>query len=191
MRILRGLFPYAVLIVVGLALRGATQPPAAPKPMMMDSTMAMMMPMRAVAVLYPASGSEVQGTVTFEKVSGGVRVIADVRGLTHGQHGFHIHEYGDCSSKDAASAGGHFNPMHMSHGAPTDKNRHMGDMGNLTAGADGKAHLEWTDPMMSFMGPESIIGRAVVVHGNADDLKSQPAGNAGPRVACGVIGIAK
>ncbi|HEY3296785.1 MAG TPA: superoxide dismutase family protein [bacterium] len=157
----------------------------------MDMQMGMMSITRAVAVLNPASGSQVHGTVTFEKVSDGIKVTADVQGLAPGQHGIHVHQFGDCSSMDATSAGDHFNPSHMSHGAPTDKSRHEGDMGNLTAGSDGHAHLEWTDPMMSFMGPQSIIGHSVIIHANADDMKTQPSGNAGPRIACGVIGIAK
>lgn len=189
MRISRSLSPYVLLFVIGLALNCSAQITPMPQT---ETPMGMMMTVtHAVAILSPASGSQVHGTVTFEKVGHGMRVITDLEGLTPGQHGFHIHEYGDCSNSDATSAGGHFNPMHMSHGAPSDKSHHEGDLGNLTAGADGKAHLDWTDPMLSFMGPESILGRSVIVHANADDLKSQPAGNAGPRVACGVIGVAK
>jgi len=146
---------------------------------------------KAVAVLNPASGSQVHGTVTFEKKPDGMHVTADLEGLVPGEHAYHIHEFGDCSSPDAMSAGGHFNPMHMSHGGPTDKMRHEGDLGNLTADSSGKAHSEWTDSMLSFTGAESILGRSVIVHAGADDMKSQPAGNAGVRVACGVIGVTK
>ncbi len=146
---------------------------------------------KAIAVLHPTEGNKAAGTVTFVCKSDGVHVTADIQGLTPGKHGFHVHEYGDCSAADGTSAGGHFNPEGERHGAPTDKERHMGDLGNITAGSDGKAHFEWTDQVISLKGPHSIIGRAVIVHMGEDDLKSQPTGNAGPRAACGVIGIAK
>ncbi len=146
---------------------------------------------RAVAVLHPTEGSQVRGLVTFTQVGGEVRVVADIEGLSAGSHGFHIHEFGDCSARDATSAGGHFNPMAMPHGAPADTRRHVGDLGNLTAGADGKAHLEWSDSRLAFTGSQSILGRGVIVHANADDLRTQPTGNAGGRLACGSIGVAK
>jgi Cu-Zn family superoxide dismutase len=146
---------------------------------------------RAVAVLHPTEGNEVSGIVTFTKVADGVKLVADVNGLAPGRHGFHIHEYGDCSAVDATSAGGHFNPLGMPHGAPTDAKRHLGDLGNLIADSLGQAHYERTDTMLVLNGPNSIIGRAVIVHAGEDDLVSQPTGNAGPRVACGVIGVAK
>lgn len=150
-----------------------------------------MMPTKAIAVLFSAPDSKVQGTVTFEKVDGGIKVVADVTGLTPGKHGFHIHEYGDCSASDFTSAGSHFMIDDEHHGAPGDAMSHKGDMGNLVADASGHAHLEWVDPEISFMGPNSILGRGVIVHAGADDLKTQPTGGAGARVACGVIGIAK
>jgi superoxide dismutase, Cu-Zn family len=148
-------------------------------------------PLKAVCVLYPTQGNKVQGTIWFILTDKGVRVVADIQGLQEGKHGFHIHEFGDCSSPDASSAGGHFNPAGKQHGGPMDMNRHLGDMGNLEADARGNAHLEYVDPEIILSGPNSIIGRAVVVHKETDDLKSQPAGNSGPRVACGVIGLAK
>jgi len=144
---------------------------------------------KAIAVLHPTEDSNVQGTVTFTKVADGIEIIADVRGLSPGKHGFHIHEYGDCSALDATSAGGHFNPEDMPHGAPTDKKRHVGDLGNLMADSEGKAHYQRVDRQISFSGIHSIIGLAVIIHQGEDDLTSQPTGNAGPRVACGVIGI--
>jgi Cu-Zn family superoxide dismutase len=141
----------------------------------------------AVAQLNPTKGNNVTGTVTFTKVKDGVRVVADVNGLTPGPHGFHIHEKGDCSAPDASSAGGHFNPTAMPHGAPEASMRHVGDFGNLVADASGKARLERIDQHLTFQGPNSIIGRAMIVHEKRDDLKTQPSGDAGPRVACGVI----
>jgi Cu-Zn family superoxide dismutase len=146
---------------------------------------------RAVAQLHPLEGSGVSGTVTFAQVEGGVKVSAKLSGLTPGAHGFHIHEFGDCSAPDGTSAGGHFNPTGEPHGAPTDAHRHAGDMGNITAAADGTASLEYVDSHVSFDGATSILGRGVIVHAKADDLKTQPTGNAGGRVACGVIGVAK
>lgn len=146
---------------------------------------------KAICVLYATQGNSVSGTVTFTKVTGGMKVVADVSGLTPGKHGFHIHEFGDCSSPDGTSAGGHFNPSGSPHGAPMDMSRHAGDMGNIEADASGKAHMEYLDPHMSFNGPSSILGRSVIVHAKEDDMKTQPSGNAGPRIACGVIGLSK
>jgi Cu-Zn family superoxide dismutase len=146
---------------------------------------------KAVAVLSSTQGNAVSGVVTFTKVDGGVKIVADVTGLTPGQHGFHVHEFGDCSAPDGASAGGHFNPHHTQHGGPDAEMRHTGDFGNLDADATGKAHYERVDTVIALEGADSIIGHAVIVHAKADDLKSQPSGNAGARVACGVIGVAK
>ncbi len=146
---------------------------------------------KAIAVLHPTKGNSVAGIVRFELVDKGVRVVADVTGLTPGKHGFHIHEYGDCSSDDGSSAGGHFNPAGMPHSMPSSDKRHVGDLGNIVADSTGKAHLEYVDSMLSFGGTNSIIGRGVVVHEKEDDLKTQPTGNAGARLAYGVVGIAK
>jgi Cu-Zn family superoxide dismutase len=145
---------------------------------------------KAIAVLHPASGSQVAGTVTFTKTGDTVQVVADITGLTPGKHAFHIHEFGDCSAADASSAGSHFNPMKKPHGAPDNPERHAGDMGNLEADSNGKAHLELKDSMLKLSGENSILGRGVIVHEKVDDW-SQPVGNAGGRQACGVIGVAK
>ena len=146
---------------------------------------------KAVCVLYPTQGNTASGTVTFTGSDAGVKVVVDVQGLSKGKHGFHIHEYGDCSAPDGMSAGGHFNPDAKQHGGPMDMTRHMGDMGNLVADESGKAHLEYIDQTISLKGEHSIIGKSIILHKNEDDLKTQPAGNAGPRIACGVIGLAK
>ena len=145
----------------------------------------------AIAVLHPTEGNNAHGTVTFEKGENGIVVCGLVEGLTPGKHGFHIHEYGDCSAADATTAGGHYNPEGMEHGARSDEVRHVGDLGNIEANEDGMATFEFTDTHLALDGPHSILGRAVVVHANEDDLTSQPTGAAGPRVACGVIGIAE
>lgn len=145
----------------------------------------------AVAVLNPTIGSSVSGLVTFTATKNGVRVVADISGLSPGKHGFHIHEYGDCSADNGTSAGGHFNPGGMPHSGPNEEKRHAGDLGNIEADKDGNAKLDYVDKHLSFTGPGSILGRGVIVHEKEDDLKSQPTGDAGGRLACGVIGIMK
>lgn len=155
-----------------------------------DSTMIMTTAIqKAIAVLYPTKGHNVTGVITFVKGTDGIKVTAHITGLTPGKHGFHIHEFGDCSADDGMSSGGHFNPTHMQHGAPTAGQRHAGDFGNITADSTGTANFEWIDKMITFEGPSSIIGRALIVHAAEDDLTTQPTGNAGARVACGVIGV--
>lgn len=146
-------------------------------------------PLRAVAALHAAGDSKVAGVVTFTEVADGVRVDANITGLSPGKHGFHVHQFGDCSSADGSAAGDHFDPVKNQHGAPDATNRHAGDMGNIEADASGVAKLNYIDHTLSLVdGEKSIIGRAVIVHAKADDLKSQPSGEAGGRIACGVIG---
>ena len=136
------------------------------------------------ANLVGRSGSAVTGTVGFSDTAGGVRVTAQVTGLTPGEHGFHIHEVGDCSAPDASSAKGHFNPAGKSHGHHAHEERHGGDMPNLLANAQGEARLT---AELKGLSVSQISGRSVVIHADPDDYKSQPAGNSGKRVACGVI----
>ncbi len=140
-----------------------------------------------IAVLSPGANGKVRGTVTFREETEGVRVTASIEGLAPGLHGFHIHEKGDCSAADFSSAGPHFNPTAGMHGSPTDPQHHSGDFGNIEANAQGVARYERVFGWLTFKGTNSIIGHAVIVHEKADDLKSQPAGNAGARLACGVI----
>ena len=142
---------------------------------------------KATATVQPTKGNSIAGTVTFTKVEGGVHVVADLTGLTPGEHGFHIHEKGDCSAPDATSAGGHFNPGKHQHAGPDAAERHEGDLGNITADAAGKAHYDRIDKQLKLDGPDTIVGRSVIVHEKVDDLKTQPTGNAGARVACGVV----
>ena len=147
---------------------------------------------KGIAVLHPTAGNKVSGTVTFTPVADGVRVHAEITGLTSGKHGFHVHEFGDCSAADASSAGGHFNPTHKPHAGPEAAERHEGDMGNVEADASGNAKLDYVDHQISLSNDDkSVIGRSVVVHAKPDDLKTQPSGDSGARVACGVIGWAK
>lgn len=141
----------------------------------------------ATAQLEPTEGYNATGTVTFTSVNGAVRVEADVRGLSPGEHGIHVHEFGDCSAPDASSAGGHFNPTNEDHGAPEDSVRHVGDLGNLQAGQDSTATYTRVDSVITLTGANSIIGKAIVVHAGADDFETQPSGDSGDRVACGVI----
>ncbi|MEE8142947.1 MAG: superoxide dismutase family protein [Planctomycetota bacterium] len=146
---------------------------------------------KAVCVLNPTQGNQVQGTVTFTQMQDYVLVEARVTGLSPGKHGFHIHEFGDLTSADGTSTGSHFNPTSQDHAGPSARMRHSGDMGNIHANQDGMGTLTYQDPVLKMSGPQSIIGRGMIVHAKVDDLKTQPTGNAGARVASGVIGIAK
>jgi Cu-Zn family superoxide dismutase len=145
----------------------------------------------ALAVLRPTEGNETSGKVNFSITEEGIRIFAELSGLTPGKHGIHIHRLGDCSAADASSAEGHFNPENMPHGAPTDDRRHVGDLGNLIVDDTGTVRYEWTDDVISFTGDHSIIGRSVIVHSGEDDFRTQPTGGAGSRLACGVIGISE
>jgi Cu-Zn family superoxide dismutase len=134
-----------------------------------------------------APGSKVSGKVTFAQQRDGIEVHIDLKGLEPGKHGFHIHETGDCSTPDFKSAGDHFNPEHAAHGDRGDSARHVGDLGNLTADSQGNVDVTFVDDQIALKGEHSIVGRAVIVHAQPDDLLSQPSGNAGAREACGVI----
>lgn len=145
----------------------------------------------AFAIVTPTQGNSVTGKVTFTQEGDELYIVADFEGLKPGEHGFHIHEKGDCSAHDASSAGGHFNPSNKPHGGPNDEERHAGDLGNVVADEEGKAHYEFTDSVLSLNGPDSIVDKSVVVHADPDDLKSQPTGNSGARIGCGVIKAAE
>jgi Cu-Zn family superoxide dismutase len=146
-------------------------------------------PLRATAQLQPTKGSKTFGEATFEQVNGKVRVVVFVQGLKPGQeHGLHIHEAGDCSSGDGMSAKGHFNPFNKPHGHAGSAERHAGDLPSLTANNAGRANISIDlDQITVAPGPASIIGRGLIVHADPDDYKTQPTGNAGARIACGVI----
>ncbi len=148
----------------------------------------------ATAPLEAKSGSSVSGIVRFEEVMAegvpAVRVTVDATGVPAGIHGFHVHENGDCSAPDATSAGGHFNPGSDPHGAPGASAHHAGDFGNVEASAGGRVSVTYIMPRVTLgSGTSSIVGRAVVLHANPDDLVTQPTGNAGGRIACGVIAL--
>ena len=135
------------------------------------------------------SNNNVAGTVTFtDSDDGRMKVVADITGFEpNSQHGFHIHEKGDLSAADLSSAGGHYNPDKHVHGGPATSPVHAGDLGNITADASGNAHYEIEVTGISIGGKNDIVGKSVIIHAKVDDLKSQPAGNAGGRVAGGVI----
>jgi Cu-Zn family superoxide dismutase len=143
----------------------------------------------AVAEMKPTAGNAVAGTVRFEQSGSKVIVTAAITGLKpSGEHGFHVHEKGDCSAPDATSAGGHFNPAGKAHGHHGKAERHAGDMPNLRADASGAARLMWESDLLSVgSGAANVVGRSVVIHRDPDDYASQPAGNSGPRLSCGVI----
>ena len=143
----------------------------------------------AVAQLQARSGSKVSGNLKFTQIGDLVRITGEVTGHTKGPKAVHIHEKGDCSAADGMSTGGHFNPTRSKHGGPYSPEKHAGDLGNIAFNADGVAKVNFTvgDIAVSRDAPNGIIGRAVIVHAAADDLKTDPTGNAGGRVACGVI----
>lgn len=145
-------------------------------------------PTQAKATIEAKSGSQVTGTATFTEMANGVKIVVNIEHASPGSHGLHIHEKGDCSAPDAASAGGHFNPAGNPHAGPTEPARHNGDLGNIEIGPDGKGHVELVDDLLTVKpGSTSVIGKAIIFHEKTDDLKTQPTGNAGGRLGCGVI----
>lgn len=159
-----------------------------PIAVLMGCTMVAAQGPAAVATLEATKGNSAGGTVTFTQKGDKVTVTTKVTGLTPGQHGFHIHEKGDCSSGDGMSAGGHFNPFGKPHGNPSAADHHAGDMSALGADASGNASLTADmDAVTIGSGIGDIVGKAVIVHKDPDDYKTQPTGNSGARVACGVI----
>ncbi|BEJ11434.1 hypothetical protein CspHIS471_0108560 [Cutaneotrichosporon sp. HIS471] len=151
-----------------------------------DTTKAM------VSLKGPGSGN---GTVYFTQQAGSdeVQITGELNAFTPGQHGFHIHTFGDIYTDGCASTGGHYNPFNRTHGAPTDRVRHVGDLGNIEVDINGQAKIDFTDCTITLCGRRTILGRGVVVHSGADDLglggfeDSKTTGHAGNRTACGVI----
>ena len=143
----------------------------------------------ATASLQPTKGNSASGTATFTQKGSRVLVSANITGLKPDQeHGFHIHDKGDCTSGDGMSAGGHFNPLGKQHAHPSTPERHAGDLPALKADAYGNARFAAElDVIAVAEGPTGIVGRGLIVHAQPDDYKTQPTGNAGARLACGVI----
>ena len=163
-------------------------PPAAPAATAHNASTAR----QAIANLASASGSLVSGRLTLVPMGDGVHITGEIGGLqANSSHGFHIHEKGDCSAADASSAGGHFNPAAKPHGRTGHGAHHAGDGDNLVADSQGVARVNAHFSGVSLGGGSAndIAGRALIVHANADDYSSQPAGNAGARVACGLIKV--
>lgn len=174
-----------VLALVGCAHRGESAAASAPAA---EAIVEAAGQPAAVATVEARSGSAVGGAVEFVPLADGkTRVVLHFTGLTPGPHGVHLHELGDCSAPDAASAGPHWNPTGQSHGGPGGPQHHAGDLGNVIAGEDGKATAVLESDDFTVDGENSVLGKAVVVHASADDLTSQPAGNSGGRIGCGVI----
>jgi len=147
---------------------------------------------KAIGQLIPTTKTQstVKGTVTFTKTSSGIHIHGEISGLTPGEHGFHVHEFG-VWNEDGMASGGHFNPTKTPHASHSSEKRHVGDMGNIKADESGNAVVDLDDDQMTFDGPTSILGRGLVVHAKADDLKTQPSGDAGGRLAVAIIGVAK
>jgi superoxide dismutase, Cu-Zn family len=131
--------------------------------------------------------NKITGKITFTQQPDGVLIVGDVDGLTPGKHGFHVHEHGDCSASDGSSAGAHFNPTNKKHGGPDDPDRHVGDLGNMVADANGHAHYQRVDKVISLNGKDTIVGLSIIIHADEDDYKTQPTGASGTKIACGII----
>lgn len=140
---------------------------------------------KAKAFIKPAKGFNVRGKVVFTQVTDGVKVFIDLRNVPPGEHGFHVHEYANCSG-DFEEAGGHFNPGDNTHGKP-GPNSHAGDLGNIKADKNGKINTSFTTKSLSFEGPTSLLNKSIIVHEKPDDFKTQPTGDAGKRIGCGII----
>jgi superoxide dismutase, Cu-Zn family len=175
------------LATVGAASQAAA--PAAPAASAVAEAEAA--PPTALVALAPTKGHKTSGTLNLEFAKGVLQVTGQISGLTpDADHGFHVHEKGDCKAPDASSAGGHFNPSSQPHGSPDAAAHHVGDMLNIHADAMGNAmvSLKLAGMTLKDGGPDDIKGKAIVVHEKADDYTTQPSGNSGGRIACGVIG---
>ena len=178
------LAPFAVLVACSRA--EAPPPPTAAAP----AAVVEAAPATASTMIAGASGSSVAGALQLAASTSGVTLTGEISGLApNTEHGFHIHETGDCSAPDAKSAGGHFNPTHAEHGGPTSAMKHLGDIPNLQSDASGKVAVNATIEGATLRdgGPNDLVGRAVIVHAKRDDYKTQPSGDSGDRIACGAI----
>ena len=173
-------FGLACLLAAAFALAGPdTQKAAQSQPMPAAG--------KASAAIEGRSGSKLTGTAEFTVHGGQMMITVSVKGAAPGVHAVHIHEKGDCSAPDATSAGGHFNPTGHQHGAPDAKEHHAGDLGNMTVAADGSGSIMVHTGDLALDGANSVIGHAIIIHEKSDDYVTQPTGNAGGRIGCGVI----
>lgn len=191
---LRTLHAPALLLAAAALAAAACAPaeePAEDEPMIEEEVAAepeVAMPSTAMATLHDADGNEV-GTATFTQNGAETTAAFDIHGVdAAGVHGIHVHETGVCTPPDFKSAGGHFNPAGVDHACPPTAPRHAGDFGNVEIGDDGSGHAEVTTDLVTVdAGPTSVVGRAVILHAGTDDCTTQPTGDAGARLACGVI----
>ena len=188
------LIPLAVLAACSRAETPTVNAPAAAPPPAAEPTTSQPVAEpptgTAEAKLSGASGSSVQGQLHLTATAGGVTISGEITGLKPAtEHGFHVHETGDCSAPDAKSAGGHFNPAHVAHGGPTSDVRHLGDIPNIQSDAAGHVTVSATIPGATLHdgGADDLVGKAFIVHAKPDDYQTQPSGDSGDRIACGVI----
>lgn len=176
----------ALLALAALAVAGCATPGAGPAP---SARAAHGAQPTAVATLAPTAGNATSGTVRFVQNGGRVLVSGEVRGLRpNSEHGFHVHEKGDCSSPDATSAGGHYNPSGRPHARHDAAAHHAGDLPSLKADASGVARFSFASDAISVgPGAADVVGKGLIVHRDPDDYATQPTGNSGPRLACAVI----
>ena len=189
MRIVASSVAVSAALILGAC---SSAPPRPPPPA--PAAAAVSSAQLAQAALAPASASLVSGKLSLTPSAAGVRIAGQIGGLPRGSRfGFHIHEQGDCSAVDASSAGPHFNPLAAPHGNAKIGAHHAGDLDNLVSGLDGVAQIDQIVSGVTLGGgaANDIAGRALVVHADPDDYRSQPAGNSGARVACGVIRIVR
>ena len=188
---------FAATGILALLMLGCGKPPEAPAPTPapapaeVPAPVAPPAPEAAVAIAQIAgpAGSAISGTVTFRDTGNGIAIEAKISGLSPGSHGFHVHEKGDCSG-DFSAAGGHFNPDAHSHAGPDAAEAHAGDLGNLRVPDVGVSQLTMMSRRFTLdEGPNGIIGKSVIIHASEDDLATQPTGNSGARIACGLIAL--
>ncbi len=144
----------------------------------------------AISNIISKNNSDISGTVSFTEKNGIVSMTASISGLTPGNHAIHIHAIGDCSADDGASAGGHWNPTNVDHGAWDSASFHRGDIGNIEAGSDGTGTISRETDLWCINCSDStknIVGKAIIIHAGSDDFSTQPSGAAGPRIGCGEI----
>ena len=193
---MRATVTLAIGVTVILAACSREQPEGAPRvpdpaaPTVAEKTTPTEPAHEAVAQIAPTQGNTVTGSLALSPSAEGVHITGAIQGLKPAaEFGFHVHEKGDCSAPDASSAGGHFNPAQAQHGNPTGGAHHAGDMVNIRSNAEGVAQVDTTAAGTSLHGDPNtdLMGKAIVVHESPDDYTTQPSGNSGKRIACGVI----